>query len=195
MAIKIIFFDMDGVLVDSFDAWYEAARSLMRSWGEELTAEEFRTRCWGIPFSSAWRKNGMPIENMKVAAEMLFREYLKQLGKLRLFGGVDELFALLKKEGIKTALLSNTPKWVAEKVMGHLGLEFDAIPDLMAMKPKPNPDGILLTLKKFGIAKEDAVMVGDTPTDEQAGKSAGVTTFVVGRDIASVAELPQKLGI
>ncbi len=195
MAIKIIFFDMDGVLVDSHDAWFEAARSLLRSWNEDLTVEEFDQRCWGMPFTSAWRKNGMPIENMKVAAEMLFREYLKQLDKVKLFGGVKETFALLKKKGIKTALLSNTPKWVVEKVTNHLGLEFDAFPDLAVIKPKPNPDGILLTLEKLGIGKEYAVMVGDTPTDEQAGKAAGVATFVVGRDIKGVGELPEKLGL
>jgi HAD superfamily hydrolase (TIGR01509 family) len=194
MKPEMIFFDMDGVLVDSHDAWYEAAKSLLRSWGDDLSVEEFDARCWGIPFSAAWRRNGMPIENMKVAAEMLHREYLKQGDKVKLFEGVKELFALLRKKGIKVALMTNTPKWVAEKVMDKLGLAFDAFPDLSVVKPKPNPDGILTTLKDMEIGKDKAVMVGDTPTDEQAGKAAGVVTVMVGRDIKSVVELPERLG-
>ncbi|MBM3304208.1 MAG: HAD family hydrolase, partial [Candidatus Aenigmarchaeota archaeon] len=195
MPIKIIFFDMDGVLVDSHDAWFEAAKSLLRMWNEDITVEEFNQRCWGIPFGSAWRRNGMPIENMKVAAEMLHREYLKQAEKVRLFDGVAELFAFLKSKSIKTALMTNTPKWVAEKVADRLGLRFDAFPDLTQLKPKPNPDGILVTLKSLDIEKREAVMVGDTPTDEQTGRSAGVAFVMVGRDIKSVAELPGKLGL
>ena len=148
-----------------------------------------------MPFGSAWRRNNMPIENMKVAAEMLHREYLKQMEKVRLFDGVADFFVLLRSKGIKTALLTNTPKWVAEKVTEKLGLRFDAFPDLTQLKPKPNPDGILVTLKSLNIEKEDAVMVGDTPTDEQAGRSAGVAFIMVGRDIKSVIELPAKLGL
>ena len=195
MDVKLIIFDMDGVLVDSHDAWYEAAKSLLRSWGEDLTVGEFDARCWGIPMGTAWRRNGMPIGDMKVATEMLHREYLKQADKVGLFPGVKELFALLKSKGIKTALMTNTPKWVAEKVMAKLGVEFDALPDLSVLKPKPNPDGILIALKETGISREEAVMVGDTPTDEQAGKAAGVLTVMVGRDIKTISELPAKLGI
>lgn len=195
MKVGLIIFDMDGVLVDSHDAWYMAAKSLLRMWGEEITMEEFDKRCWGIPFGSAWRRSGMPIENMKVAGEMLHREYLKQLEKVKLFNGAIELFALLKSRGIKTALLTNTPKWVVEKVMNKLGLDFDAIPDLQEIKMKPHPEGIYHILKSLGIEKEEVVFVGDTPTDEQTGKNAGITTLIVGRDIRSVAELPEKLGI
>jgi len=193
--VKLVIFDMDGVLVDSHDAWYEAAKGLLRMWGEDITREEFDARCWGIPFGSAWRKNGMPIENIKVAAEMLHREYLRQMEKVRLFDGVAELFALLKSNGIKTALLTNTPKWVAEKVMDKFGIQFDAFPDLSVLKPKPNPDGVIKALESLGIPKEEAVLVGDTPTDEQAGRNAGVAFLMVGRDISSVAELPEKLGV
>jgi len=193
--VRLVIFDMDGVLVDSHDAWYEAAKSLLRMWNEDITREEFDARCWGIPFGSAWRKNGMPIENMKVATEMILREYLKQAYKVRLFGGVAELFALLKSNGIKTALLTNTPKWVAEKVMDKLGIQFDAFPDLSVLKPKPNPDGVIKALESLGIGKDETILVGDTPTDEQAGRNAGVAFLMVGRDISSVAELPEKLGI
>jgi HAD superfamily hydrolase (TIGR01549 family) len=193
--LKAIIFDMDGVIVESHDAWYEAARGLMRMWGEDLTMEEFNRRCWGIPFGSAWRRNGMPIEDMKVAREMLMGEYFKAFGKVRLFDGVTGLFGLLESKGIKTALLTNTPKWAAEKIMEKLGLEFDVMPDLSEMRMKPNPDGIFFILKKLSIEKDEAAFIGDTRTDEEAGKAAGVKTLMVGRDIASVTELPGKLGL
>jgi HAD superfamily hydrolase (TIGR01549 family) len=193
--IKLVIFDMDGVLVDSHDAWFMAAKSVMRTLGDDLTMEEFDARCWGRPFGSAWRKNGMPIENMKVAGEILHREYLKEADRVKLFDGVHELFSFLRSRGIKVALLTNTPKWVAEKVMQKLGLEFDAMPDLSKLKAKPSPEGILNILKTLKMEKNEAVMVGDTNTDEEAGLGAGLKTVMVGRDVKSVAELPAKFGL
>jgi HAD superfamily hydrolase (TIGR01549 family) len=195
MKVKLVIFDMDGVLVNSHDAWFEAARSLMKTLGDGLTMEEFDQRCWGRPFNVAWRRNGMPIDDIKVAAEVLYREYLKQVEKVKLFPGVKEMFELFKAKGIKTALLSNTPKWANEKLLEKLGLKLDVIPELSEMKLKPHPDGILRIMKDLGVEKENTVFVGDTPTDEEAGKAAGVLTLMVGRDMLSASEVPAKLGL
>jgi HAD superfamily hydrolase (TIGR01509 family) len=195
MKVRLVIFDMDGVLVNSHDAWFEAARSLMRTLGDDLTMEEFDQRCWGRPFGVAWRRNNMPVDDLRAAGEMIHREYLKQLDKVMLFPGIREMFGLLRKKGIKTALLSNSPKWVNEKVLQKVGLELDSIPDLSELKLKPHPDGILRIMKDLGIEKENTVFVGDTPTDEEAGKAAGITTLMVGRDMLSASELANKLGL
>ncbi|MBD3189740.1 MAG: HAD-IA family hydrolase [Candidatus Heimdallarchaeota archaeon] len=44
---------------------------------------------------------------------------------------------------------------------------------------KPNPEGILIALKKLGLQPEECVFVGDLPVDIIAGKRAGVTTIAV----------------
>ena len=41
---------------------------------------------------------------------------------------------------------------------------------------KPDPEPILLAVEKLGIAKEDAIMIGDNSHDILGGKNAGVRT-------------------
>lgn len=46
---------------------------------------------------------------------------------------------------------------------------------------KPAPDGIELLLSRWGVAPEQAVMVGDWVFDVQAGRNAGTGTVLVAR--------------
>ena len=45
---------------------------------------------------------------------------------------------------------------------------------------KPNPEPILLCLKKMGITAEEALMVGDSPFDIKCANNAGVKSVLVG---------------
>ena len=42
---------------------------------------------------------------------------------------------------------------------------------------KPNPDMLLTVCKELGISSEEAVMVGDTKTDLDAAKNAGMLSI------------------
>ena len=43
-------------------------------------------------------------------------------------------------------------------------------------RPKPDPEGVLLVLSKLNLQPAEALMVGDSPNDVNAGKQAGVAT-------------------
>lgn len=45
--------------------------------------------------------------------------------------------------------------------------------------PKPHPESLFTTLEHFQIRKGAAVMIGDSITDIEAGKNAGVKTIGV----------------
>ena len=48
---------------------------------------------------------------------------------------------------------------------------------LATMKPSPGP--LLHVAKKLGIAPDNAIMIGDSPSDIIAGRSAGMLTCAV----------------
>lgn len=50
---------------------------------------------------------------------------------------------------------------------------------------KPNPEPILLCLEKLGIAKDEAIMVGDSPFDIKCANNAGVKSVLVDWRITS----------
>jgi HAD superfamily hydrolase (TIGR01509 family) len=48
-------------------------------------------------------------------------------------------------------------------------------------RPKPAPDGVRAHLQRWGLAADQAVMVGDFTDDVLAGRAAGVATVLVDR--------------
>ena len=88
----------------------------------------------------------------------------------------------LKKQGIKTAVLSNKQHLsainVVETIFGkgvfdHIQGQTDLIPI------KPNPTGVYEILSLFGVGRSECLYFGDTNTDMLTGRNAGVTTVGV----------------
>lgn len=96
----------------------------------------------------------------------------------------------------KIALVTNKPENIAQKILDGLGIReyFDLVVGPESVKEmKPDPEGIIKVLKKFGIAAEKTIMVGDSHTDVEAGKSAGTITCGVSYGLGDTDELIQSL--
>lgn len=70
MAIEAVVFDMDGVLIDSTEAWYGVRRELVADWGGEWSAEDERdamgdnSRQW----AAAVRAKGVALDDEAMIA-------------------------------------------------------------------------------------------------------------------------------
>ena len=96
----------------------------------------------------------------------------------RAFPGVAE--ALSKLPGRKsTATTKGTPTTRAVLEMFGLLPYFDHVQGTDGFPAKPEPDVILASLKIFGMKPQDCLFVGDSPTDMEAGRRAGVKTCAV----------------
>lgn len=84
-----------------------------------------------------------------------------------------------KRPAIKMGLVTNKPEPVSRKILAGLGVIdcFDQIigPESVT-RLKPNPDGIFTALRAWDLAPGTVIMIGDSGTDVQAGKSAGTIT-------------------
>ena len=88
--------------------------------------------------------------------------------KTKLFDGIAEVVKELKNRGYKIAVLSNKPQPSTDKVYEKYlkNLPFDMIVgENPKFKCKPDPAGALYILEKFGVAPENAYIVGDGETD------------------------------
>lgn len=116
-------------------------------------------------------------------AYQTYREIFKDncMYQVKPYDGIVELLAALKELGIKLAVLSNKPHAETIRVVEDLfGKDcFDIIQGQMeGVAIKPNPEGGIRILEKFGIAPQDTLYLGDTGTDMLTGKALG--SFTIG---------------
>ncbi len=94
------------------------------------------------------------------------------------FPGIAEALAALPGRK-STATTKGTP--TTRAVLEKFGLlpYFHHVQGTDGFPAKPEPDVILASLKIFGAKPEDCLFIGDSPTDMEAGRRAGVKTCAV----------------
>lgn len=178
-----VLFDLDGVIIDSAPDIAGAVRETMRHYASRvLTDGEI------IPFvgygaqsmlEKCFQKAG---EAAPAEALPFYRQYYCDHAVLgtRLYDNVRHTLAQLKKnEGKKIAVVTSKMDDLSNLILEKLGIM--ALVDMVVgydsvLKPKPDPEGILMVLSAFKTMPDRAVMVGDAHTDIEAGQRAGTLT-------------------
>jgi HAD superfamily hydrolase (TIGR01549 family) len=106
----------------------------------------------------------------------------------------DALIRELARRGVALAVVTNNSPLAAEAHLDRRGLlpYFTTIQGRRADDPglmKPHPDVLFRALRVLGLGPDDAVMIGDTPTDVQAAARAGVQFVGYGRNERKVRAL------
>jgi HAD superfamily hydrolase (TIGR01509 family) len=175
-----VIFDIDGTLVDSNDAH-------ARSW-----VDTFAEAGYEVPFDVVRPLIGMGVDKLlpktidvrhdskegkKLLArrsEIFRKEYLPRLKPLP---GSRALVLRVRADGLKP-IVATSAKDAELKGL----LQAAAVDDLMeekatasdAKRSKPDPDIVQAAVEESGIAKENLIMIGDTPYDVEAATRAGV---------------------
>ncbi len=130
----------------------------------------------------------------------VFSYYMEQYNQNTLyktchFQGMPETLKALKEMGVKLAVVSNKPDSTVQPLMPQFfedGL-FDYVFGARKNVPiKPNPAAVNEILSLCGLSPEEAVYVGDTGTDMETGKNAGIFTVGVLWGFRSEAELKEN---
>ena len=111
------------------------------------------------------------------------------------YPGVPERLASLKDAGAKIYIVTNKRHAATQKIVKVLGWEnlfdgvwsFDSFPGVKYKKPEL----LARLLEELGVSRSDAVMVGDTKGDVDAGKANGVHTIGVTWGYGSREELSE----
>ncbi|MBN1156423.1 HAD family hydrolase [Candidatus Woesearchaeota archaeon] len=176
--IKAIFFDMDGVLVDSYEFWYRLFNFTLKHFKyPEMREEEFNEKIWGISTLEAVQRY-LPKNTDKEMAEFYLEKYAEFEKYFRTYP--DTISVLKKLKEKKIVIVSNTHMEIAEEELKKCKIR--SYVDILLcpnenLKPKPYPDMILEGLRQLKLKKEEAIFVGDTVTDMAAGRAAGIMTI------------------
>ncbi|MFF0289098.1 HAD-IA family hydrolase [Streptomyces sp. NPDC005262] len=174
-ALRAVVFDLDGVLVDSFEVMRQAftvAYAEVVGPGEPPFREY--NRHLGRYFPDIMRIMGLPLE----MEEPFVRESYRLAHQVQLFPGVVPLLRELRDRGLKLSVATGKSGPRARSLLDQLGVLplFDHVigSDEVA-RPKPAPDIVLRALDLMEAGTEEAMMIGDALTDLASARSAGVT--------------------
>lgn len=191
MTIQLIIFDLDGTLIDSSIDITNAINHAITPYNiEPLTPKETIS----LVGEGITRLMERIIENKKsqnkeqskhINRDVLVSKFLEHysshlLDNTTIYPGVKEVLQALK--GYKKAVISNKRENLSIKLLDNLGLlqyldlvvGSDTTPER-----KPSPLPILYLLSRLNIDNREAVIVGDSNFDIEAGKRADIKTIGV----------------
>jgi len=193
--IKLIIFDLDGTLIDAYDAISRSFNYALKKLGlkakDDLTIR--RAVGWG---DRQLLKPFVRKEDLARALSLYRFHHEKALLKYsRLFPGVKYVLQHLKKKGYKLAVASNRPTKFSLILIRHLGIKKYFSYWLCADKlkhGKPNPEILRRIIREFSLKPKQALYVGDMTLDAQAGRRGGISTIIVTTGSSRLAEIKKE---
>jgi HAD superfamily hydrolase (TIGR01509 family) len=173
--IKAVFFDLDGVLIDSYSCWFVLFNKALEHFGFKPIDKKTFRRYWGKSTEEDVRTfmPGKGVDDVRAYFQSRFPEYISQLVK---DPDAVNLLHRLKQDRLKTACLTNSHEDITKQILEYHDLNkyFDIIITADNVKrPKPAPDMVITACQKLKIMPEQAVFLGDTQSDKQAARTAG----------------------
>jgi HAD superfamily hydrolase (TIGR01509 family) len=194
---QAVLFDMDGTLVDSEIVWDTGIEELAEILGGALDPA-VRARMVGTNEDASvvmlLESLGIPLTEAPHRQTWL-RTRMKELFAqgVEWKPGARELLLECRAAGIPTALVTSTPRELADLIIGHVGPEnFDlTICGDEVDQRKPAPDPYLTAAAKLGVDIERCVALEDSVSGVGSALASGAVTIA----IPSEVELPADLEV
>lgn len=95
--------------------------------------------------------------------------------KCTLYEGIDEVFAIIRKFGIKSCIVSTSPRPYVERLVAQFNIPVKWIVSYHDAKPiKPHPASMLKALELMQCSAKETISFGDRVIDIQASNAAGI---------------------
>lgn len=190
-----VLWDMDGTLIDSEPYWMKSEGAFAKANNSTWTEEDGLSLVGMSLYDSSKiikDRVGSPLEPEQII-EHLTDEVTAQLKKEILWRpGAKELLLLLRKNKVKTALVTMSMHRMAKEVVDSIG--FDAFDVIVAgddvIHGKPHPEPYLKAAELLGVDPKDCVAFEDSISGLRSAEAAG--TKAVG--VRNIVEIPAQPG-
>ncbi|KUL21882.1 HAD-IA family hydrolase [Streptomyces regalis] len=179
LPLQAVLFDMDGTLVDTERLWWEAVERVA---GRALAvADEPHVLGRPVEYTAHWLAEATGTSAAGLA-DALHHEFADRVrtGIVPRPGALALLDALAR-EDIPTALVTASPRAVADTVLEALGASRFAVSVTAddTDHTKPAPDPYLAACRALGVDPARCVAVEDTQTGVSSAEAAGCTVLAV----------------
>ncbi len=180
-------FDLDGTLVDTAPDINAALNHTLRQAGYD-EIDESLTRHWighGVRMllTQALKHREITADELENLLPVFTEYYQANTNTLsQIYPGVIDTLHTLRERGAKLAVVTNKLTHFTHPLLDGLGLTplFDLIVcGDTAAAPKPDAAPVQWCLDHFALAREQVLFVGDSDTDVNAARAAGVAVVCV----------------
>jgi phosphoglycolate phosphatase len=190
-SIQLVIFDLDGTLIDSRLDLVHSVNAALRHIGRPALPDDVIASYVGdgAPILIQRALGGKHVDEATVRKGLeFFLSYYREhkLDHTKVYHGIPETLAAIRNSGNgsprKLAVLSNKPVNPSRAIVEalDLGKFFTQVygGNSFATK-KPDPEGARKLLDELGVRPEHAAIVGDSHTDIETGRNAGLWTVAV----------------
>jgi HAD superfamily hydrolase (TIGR01509 family) len=183
-AVEAIFWDNDGVLVDTEHLYFEATRDTLATAGIDLTPADY-LQLFLVQGKGAWHlaeERGIPeveVTRLKNARNDLYSQRLAE--RSRLIPGVADVLEGLRGRYVM-GVVTSSRRHHFEVIHRHTEVlkyfDFVLTADDLA-RTKPDPEPYLRAVEKSGVAPEACIAIEDSERGLEAATLAGIRCIVV----------------
>ena len=179
-----VFFDMDGLLVDSEPLWLISETQMMAEYGYQWL-ESDQAACLGGPLDRVGNYMsgliGGKRDGHSLMLEIIERMVEKFKGDLPFMPGALELISDLQINGLELTLVSASPRSLVDAALSN----FEVNPFARSISSndvkvsKPDPEGYLLAASSGGHDISNSLVLEDSLTGVTAAKASGAWVLAV----------------
>lgn len=181
---EAILFDLDGVLVDTYELWVKLIEDVTRRLGYPDISRKIFETTWGQGIEQDI-KTFFPRHTVEEIRGAYAEHYETYLPLMKVMEGADPA---IRGMALPKAVITNSPAGLARLALKSARL-LDHFREVVGSDDvahsKPAPDVIFEACRRLGVAPERTVVVGDSRFDEEAARAAGAG-FVFFRSFAEL---------
>lgn len=201
-----VVFDLDGTLADTSRDLIAAANTVLHAYGWAALLDPERDQATAFRGGRAMLRLGLARAGgargeaeLETQVEAGYPRLLDAYGQAlavhtTLYPGAERATRALRTAGYATAICTNKMEHHAEALLRHLGIRdlFDGLvgADTLPLR-KPDPAPLREAARRAGGTLDPAVLIGDTTTDREIARAAGIPCILVtfGPDGRTVGDL------
>jgi len=183
MPKKAVIFDVDGVLVDSYQPHFQSWQKMLAEHSIELTEPEFRATFGRTSRDIILALCGdrFPMEQLQAfddRKEALYRDIIRD--DFPAVDGAAELIGALHAAGFALAVGSSGPTENVALALESLGCAEKISARVTGgdvARGKPDPQVFLMAAEKLGVSPQHCAVVEDAPAGVEAANRAAMTSI------------------
>ncbi len=178
---RAVIFDLDGVLVDSYQAHFDSWQRLCRQWDLTMTERQFAatfgrtTREVVAQFWSSRAFTAAEVAELDGQKEAIYRELLQS--DFPIMDGAIALLDDLQNAGAPIGLGSSAPPenvWLSLELLNRRGHFAAVVTGADVVRGKPDPEVFLRCAERLEVGPDACVVIEDAPAGIAAARAAGM---------------------